>query len=262
MPAESPSVSIIMPAYNCGGFIADSIRSVQAQTVRDWELIVICDCATDNTWEVMQSLAAEDSRIRALANERNLGVGPTRNRGVQEARAGWIAFLDSDDLWAPDKLEKQMELARKHPEGSLFFTGSSFINEKGEPIDYILQVPAVISRKELLKQNLISCSSVMVTRERLLAHPMPGRKDMHEDYAVWLSILADGSSAYAVTEPLLIYRKYSGSKSGNKRKAAVMNWHTLRSVGLSPVRAFYYEACYALRGIRKYSGLKSGEKQG
>lgn len=249
-------VTIIMPAYNCEKYLTAAVESVIKQSFVDWRLLILDDCSTDGTRALAERLAESDARITALHNERNMGVSRTRNRGVQESDTDWIAFLDSDDMWAPDKLQKQFSVVASHPEAKLLFTGSAFIRESGERYDYVLHVPEQIDRKELLKQNIVSCSSVLVKRDLLLRYPMPDKRMMHEDYTVWLRILAEEPYAYAVNEPLLIYRKYQASKSGNKIKAARMNWNAYREVGLNPIAAIYYMCWYAVRGIRKYSHLQ------
>lgn len=252
---KSEFVSIIMPAYNAAGTIRASIDSVIRQTYPHWELIVIDDGSMDGTGDILKEYSLHESRVRYLANGRNAGVSATRNRGAAEAKGAWIAFLDSDDLWRPDKLEKQMELLRKHPQADLIFTGSAFIDSKGRLLSYHLKVPRKISYRELLKQNMISCSSVLIRRELILRYPME-HDDMHEDYAVWLQILKNGGRAYGINEPLLIYRLSETSKSGNKKKAAIMTYKVYRFMGLNQIQSFYYFCWYAYRNLRKYGAIR------
>ena len=249
-------VTIIMPAYNCERFLRDAVESVKEQTYTDWKLLIIDDCSKDRTKALAEKLANSDDRIIVLHNKENSGVSKTRNRGIQESESEWIAFLDSDDMWEPEKLEKQFNLIAQKPEAKLLFTGSGFMKESGERLEFILHVPEQIDRRELLKQNLISCSSVLVKRESLLKHPMPEKKDMHEDFTVWLSILREEQYAYGIDEPLLIYRRSENSKSGNKLKAARMNWNAYREVGLGVFEATYYMCWYVIRALKKYSKLK------
>lgn len=249
-------VTIVMPAYNCEKYLKGAVESVIAQTYENWELFIIDDYSTDNAFSLAKDLASTEERIKVFHNEKNSGVAKTRNWGVREAQSEWIAFLDSDDMWKPDKLEKQIRLSETNPKAKLLFTGSGFINERGEKIDYILHVPERINRKELLRQNLISCSSVLVKRDLMLKYPMPEKGMMHEDFASWLEILKEEKYAYGIDEPLLIYRRSEGSKSGNKAKAAKMNWNTYQYVGLNPIEAAYYMCWYTMRGIMKYRHLK------
>ena len=120
-----PKISIITPAYNCEKYLEQSVDSVLSQTWQDWELLIIDDCSKDNTYALMQELAKKDERIRILQNPQNSGAAATRNNGVRQAAGEWIAFIDSDDLWEPDKLEKQMTLLLKIREAALVFTGSA-----------------------------------------------------------------------------------------------------------------------------------------
>ncbi len=254
---ENVLVSVVMPAYNCERYIAQAVNSVIGQSVACWELLILDDCSTDGTWEKIQALSAGDGRIRAFRSEQNAGVGNTRNRGVELARGDWIAFLDSDDMWTPDKLEKQLALLARFPRGVLFFTGSGFMTETGERMGYVLHVPERIDRRRLLRQNLVSCSSVLVKREVMLHHRFPARSDLHEDFAAWLQILREEEYAYGVDEPLLIYRRSGGSKSGNKLKAARMNWKTYRAAGLGIAESVYNMTWYTVKGLRKYSKLRN-----
>ena len=249
-------VTIIMPAYNSEKYLKDAIESVKAQTYQDWELFIIDDCSSDRTRILAEELAKTDERIVVEHNRENIGVAKTRNHGVKKAESDWVAFLDSDDMWTPDKLEKQIKLSEKIATAKLIFTGSGFIKENGEKIDYILHVPERINRKELLKQNLISCSSVLIKRDLMLKYPMAEKEMIHEDFASWLRILVEEKYAYGIDEPLLIYRRSENSKSGNKAKAAKMNWNTYRNVGLNWVTASYYMCWYVIKGLIKYRHLK------
>ena len=211
-----PKISIITPAYNCEKYLEQSVDSVLSQTWQDWELLIIDDCSKDATWLRMQTLAKQDNRIRIFQNRHNSGSAATRNNGIRQARGEWIAFLDSDDLWRPEKLERQMSVLRKHPDASFLFTGSAFIEDDGMTIAHVLHVPEKVSRKKLLKQNVISCSSVLIRRELMLEFPMPEEDGIHEDFATWLAILSKIPCAYGVDEPLLVYRRALASKSGKK----------------------------------------------
>lgn len=252
---EKPLISVVMPAYNCEKTIGQAVDSVIAQTCPNWELLILDDRSTDGTAQLIEALQGKDERIRAFHNEQNQGVGNTRNRGVELAKGDWIAFLDSDDMWMPEKLEKQLALLDQNENAQLLFTGSGFMNESGEALAYVLHVPPRIDRKRLLRQNLVSCSSVLVKKEQMLQHPFPAQSDMHEDFAVWLQILREEEYACGVDEPLLIYRLSASSKSGNKLKAARMNWNTYRRSGLGLFSSLYYMGCYAVNGIRKYRQL-------
>lgn len=247
-------ISIVMPAYNAEKTISQAMVSVISQTWEKWELLVVNDRSDDRTKAIVLDLAQSDQRIRYIENDKNLGVAQTRNRGVKLARGQWIAFLDSDDVWEKDKLKEQVQLI--HETGARFvFTGSGFMNHEGKRLDYCLNVPETVSFRELLKQNIISCSSVLIERELLLKYPMTAG-DMHEDYAVWLSVLKnEETEAKGIDKPLLIYRVSSGSKSGNKKKAAMMHWRVYRHIGLPLVPSIYYFGFYVMRNLKKYCNI-------
>ena len=247
-------ISIIMAVYNAEKTIEYAIDSVLNQTYPNFELLVINDCSTDGTAELVSSIMAKDCRVRLISNEKNSGVSCTRKNGLNEAKGSWIAILDSDDAWAPEKLEKQIALQKKM-NADLLFTGSAFMDSDGQPIDWYLHAPAEVTYRQLLKQNVLSNSSALVRKELYAKHYAVG-DGMHEDFAIWLSILKEGKKAYGVDEPLLIYRIAKSSKSGNKIKAAKMNWNTYRYIGLNPLSAFYYECWYVVKGLMKYRYLK------
>ncbi len=247
-------ISIVMPAYNAERTISQAIHSVMDQTFQDWELIVVNDQSRDNTKNTILDLAKCDSRIRYIENEKNLGVSKTRNRGVSLALGQWIAFLDSDDAWEADKLRVQVDLIDKS-DARFIFTGSAFMDHNGKRLNYYLNIPDKVSFRQLLKQNIISCSSVLIEKALLEKYPMVAG-DLHEDYAVWLSILKnEGIQAYGVNRPLLIYRVSGNSKSGNKGKAAVMHWKVYRYIGLPFIQSMYYFGFYMVRNVKKYVNI-------
>lgn len=247
-------ISIIMAAYNAENTIGQAITSVIQQTYTDFELIIINDCSMDRTVDVINEFVKKDTRIRLINNSKNMGVSYTRKHGLDEAKGSWVAILDSDDLWLPEKLAKQVEFQKK-TNAYLLYTGSGFMNVDGKQINWKLNVPEVITYRQLLKQNILSNSSALVRKDLYEKYYAVG-DDMHEDFAIWLQILRNGIKAYGINEPLLIYRLDDKSKSGNKLKAAMMNWNTYRYIGLNIFEAIYYEFWYAIKGLCKYKHLK------
>ena len=229
-------VSIIMAAYNAEKTIEQAIDSVLSQTYTNFELLVVNDCSKDRTAELVKGIAATDGRVRLISNVKNSGVSYTRKHGLEEANGSWIAILDSDDAWAPEKLEKQIELQNR-TNADLLFTGSAFMDADGHPIDWYLHAPAEVTYRQLLKQNVLSNSSALVRKELYARHYAVG-DGMHEDFAIWLSILKEGKKAYGVDEPLLIYRY----------------------VGLNRLEAAYYEGWYMIKNVIKYTNLKISER--
>lgn len=252
-------VSIVMPAYNAAKTIRASIESIQAQTVTEWELIVIDDGSGDDTAVILTELAEKDDRICFLKNEENRGVSYTRNRAVEMAKGEWIAFLDSDDLWQPEKLEKQLALAEKYPDMVVCYTASSFINDDGESYGYIMEAVERMTYKELLRRNLMSCSSVMIRSSVMKEIKMPSDK-MHEDYYVWLTVVRSCGVAYGINEPLLIYRLCSNSKSSNRIKSAKMLFNAYRAVGYNCIISGIYMLRYTFFSLSKRKNIYKSAK--
>ena len=161
---EDILISIIIPAYNAEKTIDEAIQSVFQQTYQKWELIIINDCSSDKTEEFVKKYLDQNNKIIFLNNEKNLGVSATRNKGIAASKGEWIAFLDSDDKWNSEKLEKQVRLIKKNKMADLVFTGIAFINHRGLVSQYLLEVPESIGYRQLLKQNLMYCSSVILLR--------------------------------------------------------------------------------------------------
>lgn len=243
-------VSIVMPAYNCEKYVVEAINSILAQTYRNWELLVLDDGSKDNTLRIIEEFSQKDSRIKALPNGKNMGVSATRNRGIELASGEWIAFLDSDDMWKPEKLEKQFEIVEKEA-AEFLFTGASYINEVGEPYKGIFEVPEKITYKKLRNQNVISCSSVLV-KKKYFENIKMEKDEMHEDYAVWLRILKLGVTAFGVNEPLLIYRISRNSKSGNKMKTVKMTYKVFRFLELNVFLSILFTVSHILNSVIKY----------
>lgn len=254
---EKGLVSIVMPAYNCEKYIGDAIKSVINQTYKNWELIVLDDGSKDSTVNIINGLAQQDKRIKFYLNEKNQGVSATRNRGISIAKGEWIAFLDSDDMWQKEKLEMQMSLKEK-VNAEFVFTGSSYINEIGESFKGIFEVPEQVDYKKLRRHNVISCSSVLIKKKFFKDIKME-KDDMHEDYAVWLRILKQGVIAYAVNDPLLIYRISRNSKSGNKLKTLKMTYKVFRFIGVNPIGSVYFMSMHVFNSVKKYRVIKKGK---
>ena len=243
-------VSIVMPAYNAGKTIRKSVESVMAQTFSDWELIVIDDGSCDDTAKILSELASSDNRICFLQNEKNCGASYTRNRAISLARGEWIAFLDSDDLWTSEKLDKQLRLADEHPDMVICYTASSFIDDDGNPYAYVMAAEERVTYKTLLRRNLLSCSSVMIRASVMKSIQMPNDK-MHEDYFVWLTVVREYGVAYGINEPLLIYRLCSNSKSSNRIKSAKMLFNAYRAVNYGIVTSTLFTFRYMFHSVRK-----------
>ncbi len=252
-----PLVSIVMPAYNAEMYIEAAIRSVQTQTHKNWELLVLDDCSRDGTKQIVEKMAAQDSRVRLLCNEKNMGVARTRNRGLDLCRGDYVALLDSDDIWRPEKLEKQLALAKKE-NGDIVYCSYAIIDEHGNRKCEDFIVPPATSLKKLLAKNVIGCSTVMLSGKAVGEYRFP-TDFYHEDFALWLDMLKAGKKAVGHQEVLVDYRVHSGGRASNKVNSAKRRWRIYRSfLGLSLVESSWYLARYAVSGMIKYRP-KSGK---
>lgn len=248
---SAPMVSIIMPAYNAAPYIESAIRSVMSQTYLHWELLVLDDGSTDETARLVQALVAEDARVRYLPNLSNIGVAKTRNRGMDLAKGQYIAFLDSDDIWLPNKLEKQLTQLQ-HMHADMICSSYSIIDAVGNRIKRDYLVPEKIMLKLLLKENVIGCSTVLFSRA-VLEHYRFKETYFHEDYTLWLDLLLNGYTIVGCTEVLAHWRYIANSRSFNKANGAKKRWRIYREyLHLPLLSTVYYFTCYALAGLRKY----------
>ena len=243
-------ISIIMPAYNTASFIQQSIESVLSQTYPDWELIVIDDYSTDATAEIVKSYCSRDSRIILLQNEKNYGVAVSRNRGLQQASGRYLAFLDSDDLWIPEKLEKQLSFMQ---ENDYAFTFSSYQQITAEGLKKrVIQAKRVITGKQILGNTTIGCLTVMLDKNRFGDFSMPNICHM-EDNATWQKLLGDGEKGYGIDQVLAYYRVGNDSLTRSKLLSVKHQWRVYRTYyHFNFLKSFHYFTCYALNAIKKY----------
>lgn len=246
-----PIVSVIMPAYKAEPYLAQAISSVLSQTLRDLELIVIDDCSPDRCHEIALEFAARDSRVTVLRNESNSGVARTRNRGIDLAAGDYIAFLDSDDVWHPEKLERQLR-RMEHANSVISYCSYAIIDPAGQKIRADYLVPEQMTIRDLLKENCIQCSAMLI-RADLVKRFRFNTEFFHEDYILGLDILGEGHTAAGCTEILLDWRYAPASRSFDKRKAAGNRWRIYRDYLKLPLaKCAYLFACYTAAGLRKY----------
>ena len=222
-----PLVSIITPSWNVEHLIGETILSVQAQTLGDWELLIADDCSTDNTPAVIESYAATDSRIRLIRQPRNGGPALARQAAIEQANGRFIAFLDSDDLWLPAKLERQLAFARVH-RAALSYTAFRRINEEGSVTGRLIAVPESLSYDQLLKNTSIATLTALVDRE--ISGPIAMKNEGYDDFCLWLSILKPGHVAWGLNEDLARYRVRGVSVSSRPMRSAGWVWHIYRNV--------------------------------
>lgn len=227
-------VSIVMPSYNTAKYIGNSIQSVLAQTYTDWELIIVDDCSTDNTDEIVNKYL-DDKRIRYLKNEVNSGAALSRNYALREAKGRWIAFLDSDDLWHPKKLERQIAFMEEN--GYSFSYTDHMTQLNGEWLPYIYIGPKCINRRRMYNYCYCSALTVMYDQKKIgLIQIEDLRKN--NDYAMWLQVI-EKSNCYRLPECLAYYIRRQGSIS-NVSKMRLIKWHYIlfnKGMNRSPLAA-------------------------
>ena len=218
---KSGLVSIIMPSYNTASFIAESIQSVLAQSYKDWELIIVDDCSSDNTDEVVKPYLS-DQRIRYLKNENNSGAAVSRNRALREAKGKWIAFLDSDDLWMPEKLEKQIRFMEKN--GYCFsYTNYAEIDTEDHRNGITVTGPKKVTKTGFFNYCWPGCLTVMYDAEAIGLIQIADIKK-NNDYAMWLKV-CQKADCYLLDEELALYRRgRAGSVSTHSIKTMI-GWH-------------------------------------
>lgn len=220
-----PLVSIVTPVYNCAHRIVYTINTVLQQSYPNWELLIVDDCSKDNTVEVVTEWTKKDPRIKLFCQEKNGGASLARNRAIMESSGKYIAFLDGDDMWLPEKLEKQV---RFMVDNHYYFSYSPYyILNDGEEIDLtrlpIRNCPEKMTYHELLKMNRIGCLTVIFDAEKIGKITIP-KLDKRNDYALWLKALRTGITAHRLNEPLAVYRSHQGISKGNK--FGFLKYHT------------------------------------
>ncbi len=246
-------VSVITPSYNSEQYIVDTYKSLALQTYTNWEWLVTDDCSTDSTYTVLEGLMRSDSRIKIFRNTKNLGAAVSRNNSINESKGRFICFLDSDDLWKPNKLETQIEFMR---ERKLSFTYSEYdvVCSKGLFIKKI-SVPKETTYKNLLKGNVIGCLTAMYDTKYFGKVYMPVIRK-RQDFGLWLKLLKRSNKAYGINESLGCYRVRSGSVSSNKVSAALYTWKLYRDVEkLNLLKSIYYFSFYIVGAFVKHFSI-------
>ncbi|EIL2911072.1 TPA: glycosyltransferase family 2 protein [Vibrio alginolyticus] len=248
MQKSQSLVSIIMPSYNSDGTILESIQSVLSQTYKNWELIIVDDRSTDNTWQVIQTYADKYDNIRVYQNKENLGAGASRNFAIKKARGRFIAFLDSDDLWTEDKLAEQIPFMLENNYPLTYTHYSRFTSEEELSV---VTAPEYTTYKKLMYSNVIGCLTAVYDTRALGKRYMPLIRK-RQDMGLWLDILKDTPKAYCLPKPLAKYRMDSGM-TANKFSVLSYQWKFYRDVvGLSLPRSLFTFSVYAVKGTMKH----------
>lgn len=243
-------VSIIVPVYNAEKYIRETVESVRAQTCENWELLLVEDGSADGSLHLLEEMEKEDTRIRVIRQE-NGGAAKARNHGLLEAEGRFVAYLDADDLWSPDKLEKQLAFMAEK-DAAFSFTGYEFADEKGKGTGKVVHVPETIRYRQALKNTTIFTSTVIFDTKKLEKEKLAMPVIKSEDTALWFRVLREGITAYGFDENLVRYRRPANSLSSNKLEAVRRIWALYRKAeGLSVVYSFYNFCFWAVRAVKR-----------
>jgi glycosyltransferase involved in cell wall biosynthesis len=244
-------VSIVTPTYNSEAFILQTIESVQNQTYKNWEMIIVDDCSIDNTANIVIEKATSDKRISFIRLDQNSGPAKARNAGIEKVSGKYMTFLDADDIWFPEFISTSIETIIKN---QVFFVFSSY-RRSNEELEFVYSdfiVPQKVTYTDILKSNSISCLTAFIDIEKLGKKRMPDifkRQDM----GLWLQYLKEIPFAFGIQKPMAIYRIRENSLSRKKSKLLKYQWQFYREVEhLSVLQSAYYMINWMYRGFVKY----------
>lgn len=247
---ERNLVSIITPVYNAAPFIEKTIKSVLEQTYANIEHILVDDCSSDSSEEIIKKMIADDDRIKYIKLSENSGAAVARNTGLDKAKGQYIAFIDSDDVWKKEKLERQIAFMQEN-KYAFTYTNFEMVSEQGDILSSSVPLPNKLDYKGLLKNTAIACSTVVIDRFVIGEFRMPlVRKG--QDTATWLQILKKYDYAYAFNEVLGQYRQVEGSISSDRLGALKRTWNTYYNIEkLAFPKAVYYFSFYVFNAVRR-----------
>lgn len=249
---NSPLVSIVTATFNSERFIEKTYNSILDQSISDWEWIITDDCSTDGTISVLDKICINDARVSYSINHVNSGAAISRNVSLSKCRGKFIAFIDSDDLWHANKLQKQIEFMSTIHDFS--FTGYELIDESGDNLNVTVDtkpLEPIVYIDMLKKKATLGCSTVMLRREVFGDIQMPLLRT-GQDYALWLKLLRNGATAHLLPEVLMKYRIVKNSISRNKIKKAKRQWQIYRKTeGIDIFRSGVYFIYYAIRALAR-----------
>lgn len=244
-------VSVIVPIYNAEKYLADTLNSIFAQSYKSIEIVLVDDCSKDRSPEIISELQKTHSEIVYFLQEKNMGAGAARNKALELAKGQYVAFLDSDDIWMPDKISKQIDLMKRKA-SPFSYTAIEMMNEKGEKIKGKRKIKETCDYKYLLHNTIIATSSVVIDRSVLGDFRMPLRRG-GQDYATWLMLLRGGAVACGINEALVRYRVASGSLSSNKFKSIKQVWEIqTQDEGISRLKAVFHIIAFTFNAVKKY----------
>lgn len=246
-------ISIVVPVYNAEKFLERTIENIKRQTLKNWELLLVDDGSVDKSREIMRRYEGE--QIRCFYCERNQGPAHARNIGLEYARGRYLAYQDADDLWKPEKLERQLAFAKST--GYAFtFCSYEFADEQGKGNGCVAHAPRRVSYKDFLKSSTLAINTVFIDRTQVPKELLRSPEDAAiEDAATWMQVLRSGVTAYGMDEVLVLYCRHAGTRSGNKWKAVLGKWELYRKwQGFSVMKSFYYLVVNTWNAVRRRMG--------
>lgn len=246
-------ISIIVPVYNVERFIEETMDCVLAQTYPRWELLLVEDRSSDGTAAVIEEYVRKkgEKRIRLIRQPENLGAARARNRGLKEAEGRYIAYLDADDLWVPEKLERELAFMTEK-KAAFAFTGYEFVNESGRGTGKVVRVPETLNYKQALKNTTIFTTTVMFDTEKIEKSLLEMPIIKSEDTALWWKVLRNGYTAYGLDENLAKYRRSGRTLSSNKLEAMRRIWNLYRKAERMGILNSAWHFCFwAVRAVRR-----------
>ena len=248
-----PMVSIIVPVYNAEKFIRETMGCVIAQTYPCWELLLVEDGSRDNSVEIIETYIRDsgEERIRLICQHENMGAAKARNRGLQEAKGRYIAYLDADDLWLPEKLEHELAFIREK-DAAFVFTGYEFADENGKGTGKIVHVPETLNYRQALSNTTIFTTTVMFDTQKISKELLEMPVIKSEDTALWWKVLRNGYTAFGLDENLVKYRRPGKSLSSNKLEAVRRIWNLYRKAeGMGVLDSAWHFCFWAVRAVSR-----------
>lgn len=251
---EDILVSIVTPSFNSSKFIFETIKSIQEQTIKNWELLITDDCSSDNSYEIIKNTFISDPRIKVFKLEKNSGAGAARNNSIEKAKGRYIAFCDSDDRWYPSKLEEQIRFMQ---EKDCFLSYSSYdtCNEKGEIIGFVRCLPS-LNYYKIIRDNGIGCLTAIYDTQKIGKHYFPLIRK-RQDWSLWIKIIKEHGDAFGLDKPLALYRVREDSISSNKMEMLKYNYNVYHEIlGYNKVKSamilgLYFMPYYFYKKIKQ-----------
>ena len=248
---DNKTVSVVIPVYNVSKYIAHTIESILKQSYKEVEILLVDDCSTDNSAEIIKKYASAHLNVVYLKLEKNQGAAVARNKALSEAKGRYIAFLDGDDVWCEGKLEKQLAFMNEK-DAAVSCTAMDTIDAYGKPLGSVRKVREKVDYDFLLHNTMIATSTVIVDRNKTGNFQMPLRRG-GQDYATWLMLMRNGTICYGLNEVLSRYRVLSDSLSSNKWKSIKQVWQIqTQDEGISKISAIINVCCFIANAFVKH----------